>query len=242
MPEVRDAGRVGGGPPLRPLSARVPALATDGRSFFTRHGGGGRPAYGEEVVRGPDGHPWRRFEPRRSKTAAALHAGGLGPELEAVLSSPPLLYLGAASGTSLSHLADIVAPEPAYGVEVAQRSFADLLENLRPWPNVFPVHADARRPAAYAALVGRAGAIVQDVAAADQVAVLAGNARAFLPDGAPALLFLKARSVDSGADPPAVFEEAREALAAAGFGVREQRALEPFDRDHRAFLVRWRAA
>lgn len=236
MPEVRDADRVG---PLRPLSERLTRLATDGRELYTEHAGGGRPVYGERVLEGEDGRRWRHFDPRRSKTAAALRAGGLGPELEAVLTGAPLLYLGAASGSSLSHLADIAAPEPAFGVEVAARSFADLLDSLRGWRNVFPVHADARRPEAYAALVGRAGAVVQDVAAPDQVEILAANAGAFLPTGAPALLFLKARSVDSAAEPGEVFEATREKLPAVGFEVREQRSLEPFDRDHRAYLLRW---
>jgi fibrillarin-like pre-rRNA processing protein len=195
--------------------------------------------YGEAVREEGGGERWRRFDPRRSKTAAALQAGGLGPDLEAVLATPPLLYLGAASGTSLSHLADIVAPEPAFGVEVAARSFADLLDNLRSWPNVFPVHADARRPEAYAPLVGRAGSIVQDVAAPDQVDILTANAAAFLEAGAPALFFLKARSIDSAAEPLEVFEGARSQLAEAGFAVREQRSLEPFDQDHRAFVLRW---
>ncbi len=238
MPEVRDADRVGGSP-LRPVSARVPRLATDGRSFFTEHAGGGRAVYGEDVRRGEGGRLWRRFDPRRSKTAAALYAGGLGPDLEDVLAARPLLYLGAASGTSLSHWADIVAPEPAFGIEMAARSFADLLENLRPWANVFPVHADARLPESYAPLVERVGTIVQDVAAADQVEILAANARAFLSPGTPALLFLKARSVDSTADPPAVFGQARDKLRQAGFRVAEQRSLEPYDRDHRAFVLRW---
>ncbi|MGH6692740.1 MAG: fibrillarin-like rRNA/tRNA 2'-O-methyltransferase, partial [Gammaproteobacteria bacterium] len=133
MPQVRDADPLSEGPP-RPLSERLPRLAADGRHFFTLHAGGGRPMYGEEVRRGAGGSAWRRFDPHRSKTAAALRAGGLGPEFEAVLSCRPLLYLGAASGTSLSHLADIVAPSAAFGVEVAPRSFADLLENLKPWP------------------------------------------------------------------------------------------------------------
>lgn len=237
MPQVRDADRVAA---LRPVSPGLPRLATDGREFYTKHAGDGRPAFGESVVSGPDGHAWRHFDPRRSKTAATLRSGGLGEDLLAVLSGAPLLYLGAASGSSLSHLADIVAPEPAFGVEVAARSFADLLDNLRGWPNVFPVHADARRPERYAALVGRAGTIVQDVAAPDQVEILAANAGAFLPKGAPLLLFLKARSVDSTADPGEVFGATRERLPVAGFEVREQRSLEPFDRDHRAYLLRWR--
>ncbi len=225
---------------MRPLLARVPSLATDGRDIYTRDAGGGRPVYGEDTTSDADGRAWRRFDPRRSKTAAALVTGGLGPEVEAVLTSPPLLYLGAASGTSLSHLADIFAPEPVYGVEVAPRSFADMLDNLKTWPNVFPVHADARRPETYASLVDRAGAIVQDVAIKDQVGVLAANARAFLVPGAPALLFLKARAVDSAAEPTDIFKDTRGQLATAGFEVREQRSLEPFDQDHRAYLVRWR--
>jgi fibrillarin-like rRNA methylase len=170
--------------------------------------------------------------------AAAIHKGGLTPALEGLFTSGPVLYLGAASGTTVSHVADAVAPEAVFAVESAGRSFGDLLTKLKTWPNVFPLHADARTPSSYAALVGTAGCLVQDVAQPDQVAIVTANAEALLRPRAPAALFVKARSVDSAAEPGRIFAAARKALQGAGFSVEEERSLEPFDVDHRAFFLR----
>jgi len=239
VPEVRDPGRVKGARgALIVVSPRVEALAWDGRSYFTGSAGGATRVYGEVIRRDEAGRPWRRWDPHRSKLAAALHKGGLTPALEALLTTGPLLYLGAASGTTVSHVADVLAPQAVFAVESAGRSFGDLLSKLKAWPNVFPLHADARTPSSYATMVGAAGSIVQDVAQPDQVAILAANARAMLGPNAPAALFVKSRSVDSAADPGRVFAEARGQLHADGFQVEEERGLEPFDLDHRAFFVR----
>lgn len=240
MSEVRGARRGLKGTPARGLATdpALPSLAFDGRHYYTRDAGGGAAVYGE-AFRRAHGATWRRFDARRSKFASALARGGLSPALRGLLGHPPLLYLGAASGTTASHLADLVAPGAVFAVEVAPRSFEELLVNLKTWKNVFPILGDARHPERYARLVGRAGGIVQDVAQADQVEILEANARAFLAKGAVAVLFLKARSVDSSADPERVFANARASLLRSGFTLQEERALEPSHRDHRAFVLRW---
>lgn len=240
MPEVRDSRRLKrASGELAPVAPALPALARDRGNFFTRAGGEGS-VYGEVVRRDAQGARWRRWDPHRSKAAAALAAGGVTAPFEDLLRADSLLYLGAASGTTVSHLADVFAPRPVFAVEVATRSFQDLLTKLKPWANVFPVLGDARTPEAYAALVGRAGALVQDVAQADPVEILEANCRALLAPGAVALLFVKAPSVSSAADPERVFTRARAQLAERGLTILEERTLEPFDLAHRAFLVRWR--
>jgi fibrillarin-like rRNA methylase len=238
---VRDArGVSGSGGALALLDPSLPNLARDRGNFFTR-AAAPDDVYGELVRQDEHGVRWRRWDPYRSKFAAALHAGGVGDGLEVLLLAPSVLYLGAATGTTVSHIADIVAPRPVFAVEFAARPFQDLIEKLRPWSNVLPVLADARNPEEYRRLVGEVGAIVQDVAQPDQVGILAKNAAAFLQTGAMVLLFLKARSEDSAAEPAEIFAKARKALGSAGFsGVRE-RPLEPFDKDHRAFVARWDA-
>jgi len=240
VPAVHGAGRVRGkGPPLTPVGEALPSLARDARDFFTRAAAEGN-VYGEATRRGPDGALWRRWAPYRSKLAAALRSGGLTAPFEKLLRSAPVLYLGAASGTSVSHLADLAHPKSVFAVERATRSFEELLVKLKAWPNVLPILGDAREPDRYAGMVGRASCVVEDVAASDQVAILEANCRALLDRGGLALLFVKARSIDSAKEPERVFEAAKSALRPAGFELIEERALEPFDRDHRALLLRWR--
>lgn len=239
MPAVRDSGGViGRGGALALPDPSLPNLARDKGNFFTKAAAPGD-VYGELVRTDEKGVRWRRWDPYRSKFAAALHAGGVSDGIEVLLHAPSLLYLGAASGTTVSHIADIVVPRPVFAVEFATRSFQDLIEKLRPWSNVLPVLADARRPEEYRRMVGEVGAIVQDVAQPDQVGILAANARAFLQEGAMVTLFLKAGSEDSAADPEDIFAKARKELGGAGFSWVRERPLEPFDKDHRAFMARF---
>lgn len=236
---MRNPGRVrGDAGALSTVDPTLPNLARDKGNFFTR-AAAAADVYGELVKTDDAGVRWRRWDPHRSKFAALLHEGGLSDGLGVLLHSSSLLYLGAASGTTTSHIADIVAPRNLYAVEFAARSFQDLIERLRPWPNVLPVMADARQPQTYRAMVGGAGGIVQDVAQPGQVAILRKNAQLFLQEGAMVLLFLKARSEDSAAEPSTVYANARRDLDRGGFRWVRERSLDAFEKDHRAFLARW---
>jgi fibrillarin-like pre-rRNA processing protein len=239
VPAVRDARGVSGrGGALALVDEAIPNLARDRGNFFTR-AAAASDVYGELVREDERGQRWRRWDPYRSKFAAALHEGGLADNIGVLLAAPSVLYLGAASGTTVSHLADIVAPRSVFAVEFAPRPFQDLLEKLRPWGNVMPVLADARRPEEYRAIVGEAGALVQDVAQPGQVDILVKNADAFLHEGAPVMLFLKARSEDSAMEPEAVYRSARAQLAGGRFLQLAERRIDRYDKDHRAYTARW---
>ncbi|KAK6055728.1 rRNA 2'-O-methyltransferase fibrillarin domain protein, partial [Cooperia oncophora] len=116
----------------------------------------GESVYGEKrvsVEEGTEKIEYRVWNPFRSKLAAAMMAG-----LENVHVKPgtKLLYLGAASGTTVSHCSDIVGPEGiVYAVEFSHRSGRDLLNVAKKRPNIVPIVEDARHPHKYRMLVGR---------------------------------------------------------------------------------------
>ena len=61
-----------------------------------------------------------------------------------------MLYLGAASGTTVSHVSDIVGPEGlVYAVEFSHRSGRDLINVAKKRTNVIPIIEDARHPHKY---------------------------------------------------------------------------------------------
>jgi fibrillarin-like rRNA methylase len=64
-----------------------------------------------------------------------------------------VLYLGAASGTTASHVSDIVGDKGrVYCVEFAQRAFRDLVNNIaNSRRNITPLLEDARFPTKYRA-------------------------------------------------------------------------------------------
>lgn len=77
---------------------------------------------------------YRVWNPFRSKLAAGVLGG-----LDHIHIEPgkKVLYLGAASGTSVSHVADIVGPEgTVYAVEFSHRSGRDLINMAKKRTNV----------------------------------------------------------------------------------------------------------
>ncbi|MFB6217559.1 MAG: fibrillarin-like rRNA/tRNA 2'-O-methyltransferase [Halobacteriaceae archaeon] len=185
----------------------------------------GPPVYGE-----PTRGEWRAWDPARSKLGAMLELG-LGTGLDA---GDGVLYLGAAHGTTVGHVADFAGP--TYAVEFAPRPARDLLEAAAPRENLVPLLKDARRPETYAHVVeADLDAVVQDVATRGQARVAAANAR-FLADDGRLVAAIKARSEDVARDPDAVFGEVLDALA-EGYEVLATERLEPYHADHLAVVA-----
>lgn len=185
----------------------------------------GEPVYGE-----PTDGEWRRWDPRRSKLGAMFEDG-----VETGLSGgETVLYLGAAAGTTVSHVADFSGP--TYAIEFAARPTRDLLDAATPRKNLFPLLKDARKPETYAHVVEPVDTLIQDVATRGQAKVALANRR-FLRDDGRLLLAVKARSEDVTSDPEAVFDSVLETLA-GGYEILRTRSLSPFHEDHLAVVAR----
>jgi len=180
--------------------------------------------YGERMLEG-----YRVWDPYRSKLAA-LYLVGTGIDL---VPGMKVLYLGAANGTTVSHVADYV--EVVYAVEFAPRPMQDLLEVARRRTNVIPIMADASRPEQYAPLVEAVDLLYQDVAQPDQAAIALANC-AFLKPGGHLILMLKTRSVDIRKEPAEIFRDTLDILISAGITVRESTWLAPYHQDHAAIV------
>jgi fibrillarin-like pre-rRNA processing protein len=204
------------------LPTGVERRAFDGRESLATEG---EAVYGEPTVDG-----WRKWDVRRSKLGAMLEKG-----MDTNLAGgETVLYLGAAAGTTVSHVADFAGP--TYAVEFAARPARDLLEAAEPRRNLFPLLKDARKPETYAHVVEPVDVLIQDVATRGQAKVALANRR-FLDDDGRLLLAVKARSQDVARDPDAVFEEVLTTLR-EGYEVLETRSLEPFHDDHLAVVAR----
>ncbi|KAK3308223.1 Fibrillarin-domain-containing protein [Chaetomium strumarium] len=173
---------------------------------------------------------YRIWNPFRSKLAAGILGG-----LETIYMKPgsKVLYLGAASGTSVSHVADIVGPTGAvYAVEFSHRSGRDLINMATRRTNVIPIVEDARKPMAYRMLLPMVDVIFADVAQPDQARIVGINARLFLKQGGGLLISIKASCIDSTAPPEQVFASEVQKLREDKFFPKEQLTLEPYERDH----------
>lgn len=191
----------------------------------------GRPpaVYGERWT-ARDGRAWRAVDPTRSKLGAALVKGWAS-----VLphEGEQWLYLGAASGTTASHVADLVGPNGSvFAVEKSPRPFARLLEVADRWTNLVPILDDAREPERYVDLVPVVDGVYADIAQPDQVGVVLRNAELFLGVRLGALLIaLKTPSLGRDRDAAGHLREAERRLE-SGFRLDEAVRLEPFHRGH----------
>ncbi|HVP94911.1 MAG TPA: fibrillarin-like rRNA/tRNA 2'-O-methyltransferase [Methanoregulaceae archaeon] len=180
--------------------------------------------YGERLLK-----ECRVWDPYRSKLAAFYY----------LCSTPDLthdmrvLYLGAANGTTVSHVADYV--ECVYAVEMAPRPIQDLLAVAGRRGNVIPIMADARRVESFAPLLEVVDLIYQDVAQPDQVAIAIRNS-IFLRRGGTLIIVLKTRSISVAEEPEIILQQANRELECAGFDVTGSVWLKPYHKDH-AVLV-----
>jgi len=183
---------------------------------------------------------YRVWNPFRSKLAAAVVGG-----VQDIHIKPgcKLLYLGAASGTTVSHCSDIVGPEGVvYAVEFSHRSGRDLINLAKKRTNIIPIVEDARHPHKYRMLVGMVDVIFSDVAQPDQARIVALNAQYFLKNEGHFVISIKANCIDSTSKPEAVFAKEVERLKQERFKPREQVTLEPYERDHAVVIGSYRAA
>jgi rRNA 2'-O-methyltransferase fibrillarin len=193
----------------------------------------GDSVYGEKRITVEEGEKkieYRAWNPFRSKLAAAI-MGGIGNIF--IKPGSKVLYLGAASGTTVSHVSDIVGPEGlVYAVEFSHRSGRDLLNVAKKRTNIIPIIEDARHPHKYRMLVGMVDTIFADVAQPDQARIVAINAHHFLRNEGHIVISIKANCIDSTAAAEAVFASEVEKLKKEKIKPLEQITLEPYERDH----------
>lgn len=197
------------------------------------------PVYGEGWLE-RDGRWFRRFEPARSKLSAGIVGGWTGP-----LPRPGerWLYLGAASGTTASHVADLVGPTgTVYAVERSLRPFARLLATSERWPNLLPILGDAREPERYADLVPPVAGLYADVAQPDQIDIVRRNAELLLSgDGAGLLVALKTASMGRERTATGHRDDAESALSGV-VDLEPPVRLDPFHRGHYLIGGSWTGA
>lgn len=195
----------------------------------------GRNVYGEFLVK-HEAAEYRVWDPYRSKLAAAIMNG---LETVPIKKGHAALYLGAASGTTASHVSDIVGDKGhVYCVEFAARSIRELVDNVCAYRfNMSPILADARLPENYASLLGKVEDVYCDIAQPEQAKVLADNADMFLIQDGWIMLAVKAQSIDVTKEPSEVYRQEMSVLKARGFRIRQAVNLEPFEKAHAMILA-----
>jgi fibrillarin-like pre-rRNA processing protein len=217
-------------PHLRFPGVYVVSFDDGTKKLATRNLVPGKTVYGEQVEK-IEGEEYRLWDPYRSKFSAAI-LNGL--QTVPIRHDSKVLYLGAASGTTASHVSDIVGDGGhVYCIEFAPRSIRELVSNVCPFrKNVSPILADARIPERYRMLVQKVDNIYCDIAQPEQAKVLADNADVFLAGEGGVMLAIKAQSIDVTKKPSEIFKRERRTVTARGFAVNEAVHLEPYAKAH----------
>ena len=215
-------------PPLE-ISPGVFILEVDGQKRLATRSDDVVPVYGERILEG-----YRLWDPFRSKLAALLLKGR---STRPVLARDAMvLYLGAATGTTVSHVSDIVRDGLVYAVEFSPRSMRDLVRLCERRKNIVPILADAAMPEEYAFLVESVDLVYQDVAQRNQTEIASRNCARYLKSGGDLILMLKTRSVDVTASPEVVLQA--EVKNLQGLDLLQVMDLLPFHQDHFAMQAK----
>ena len=186
--------------------------------------------YGEKLVK-YDGEEYRVWDPFRSKLAGALRNGLTDLP---VMNKSKVLYIGASTGTTVSHISDIVGINGlVFAVESSSRVGRELLENLASKrENIVPILEDARKPRSYFSVFGSVDVLYCDIAQPDQTEIAIANCFVYLKPNGALLLVVKTRSINVLLNPKTVIAQEAKKLENSKFSIKQIIDLEPFDKDH----------
>lgn len=206
-------------------------------TLATRNLTPGLTVYGEELII-VEGFEYRSWNPYRSKLAAAILKGLTKSPFS---DSDKVLYLGVASGTTCSHISDIVGLNGhIWGVDFAPRSMRDMITKVASHRgNVSPILGDARNPSSYGQIVPEVDLIYADVAQPNQAIIAVNNAKFFLKSGGLLVIAIKSRSVDVSLSPNRVYTSQIGILEEGGFNILEFLRLDPYERDHAMVIAKY---
>lgn len=188
--------------------------------------------YGEELIQ--EDEEYRIWNPRRSKLAAALLNGLEKLEIQ---DTSKVLYLGASTGTTVSHISDITINGKIYAVEFSPTTAKKLVQLSRQRLNIAPILGDATKPKEYLNIVEKVDLVYCDVAQPTQSELFMKNMNLFLKEDGMGMITIKARSIDVVQKPKKIFKQEEKKLIEKGFKIIEKVKLEPYEKDHVAFLV-----
>jgi len=203
--------------------------------LYTRNLDKGNRIYGEKLVL-YKGIEYREWDPYRSKLAALLLENPISNFLSEDINC---LYLGASSGTTVSHLSDIAKSGVIYSVEFAERSIRQLIQNTSRRKNIIPILDDARYPQNYAkSIFSSIDLIYQDVSQPNQAEIALTNCNYYLKENGLLILAIKSQSIDSIQKSEVVYAQEKKVLEKAGYNILESINIHKYAANHIVLIVK----
>ena len=185
--------------------------------------------YNEKLVK-IKGTEYRIWNPFRSKLAATIMNGLRDFPF---MQKSSVLYLGVSTGTTISHISDIVGQNGIiFGVEHTSRVARDFLDRVASHrKNIIPIIQDARKPQEYFSVFKKVDVVYVDIAQPDQTDIAIDNCKMYLKSNGYLFLVIKTRSIDVTKDPKKVISNEIKKLEPL-FEIKQIINLQPYDKDH----------
>ena len=196
----------------------------------------GNQVYKEKLIKKKD-IEYRLWDPFRSKLAAVIMNG---LEVFPFHDKSSVLYLGVSTGTTVSHISDIVGPKGIiFGVEHSSRVARDFLDRVASHrKNIIPIMQDARQPQQYFSVYCKVDVVYVDIAQPDQTDIAIANCKMFLKNGGYLFLVIKTRSIDVTKAPKKIIENEKNKLN-ENFEIIQVIDLSPYDKDHAMVIAKY---
>ncbi len=196
----------------------------------------GNQVYKEKLVKISD-EEFRAWEPFRSKLAAAIMNG---LTILPIVRKCKVLYLGVSTGTTASHISDIVGPSGiVFCVEHASRVAREFLDRVASYrSNIVPILQDARNPREYFSVYGPVDVVYVDIAQPDQTEIAILNCKTYLKKEGCLMLVVKSRSIDVTKDPSEIVRNETKKLK-EGFELIQEINLAPYEKDHSIIIAKF---
>ncbi len=213
---------------------KIPYVYQDKKQLFTENlqECKGIKVYGEKIIKNKN-KELRAWMPYRSKLAAAI-LNGLEIEIKKDYN---VLYLGAATGTTVSHISDITRDGIIYAVESSPVSMKKLITVCEKRPNIIPILNDAFHPDRYASIVPSVDLIYQDISQRNQAEIFVENIKKYLKENGTGIIMVKARSIDVAMKPKIAYEKVCNYLKENTLRIKQVFELEPYEKDHAVIII-----
>ena len=195
----------------------------------------GNQVYKEKLL-SKEGVEYRIWDPFRSKLAAAI-INGL--EIFPFKEKSNVLYLGVSTGTTTSHMSDIVGDTGMiFGVEHSSRVARNFLDKVVAYrKNIIPILQNAKQPKQYFSVYGKVDIVYVDIAQPDQTEITVANCKLYLKKEGYLFLVIKTRSIDVTKSPKKIIENEIKKLQ-PHFEILQEIDLYPYDKDHAMVIAK----
>lgn len=219
--------------PIKSISEVYQIRGQRGIEFVTKNLNPGKSVYGEKLFL-DNNIEYREWSHKKSKLASGFLSGIRIPILG---KGTKVLYLGASSGTTVSHVSDIVGDNGViYAIEFSARPMRDLLHLSRQRDNIVPILADARYPEEYSHLVEGVDLVYCDVAQPNQSELFTNNCLSYLKPNGLAYIAVKTRSISQKGDAKSIFEKEQKKLENSGFKTIKTANISKYHLEHFVYL------